>query len=202
MQTGQTGRRNFMISILATGSVLGGTALLGGATPKNAFAAQAGSGKTLVVYFSWGGNTRAIAKQIHSKAGGDLVELELVKPYSRDYNTCLDEAKRDQEAEARPELKTRIANMEQYGTVFIGYPNWWATIPMPIATLLEQYDFSGKTLIPFASHGGGRLGQSVTDIAKLAPKANIREALSVHYGGGSSLAKDIDDWLGKLGMRG
>jgi flavodoxin len=196
----EAARRSFMISVLAAGPLLGGAALLQGVFPKSAFAAQSGSGKSLIVFFSWSGNTRAIATRIHEKVGGDLVELELVNPYSRDYNTCLDEAKRDQEAGARPELKTRIANMEQYGTVFIGYPNWWASIPMPIATLLEQYDFSGKTIVPFSSHGGGRLGQSITDIAKLAPRAVIKEALSVHYGGGNSLANDIDAWLRKVGL--
>lgn len=194
-------RRNFLATVLATGAVIGGGALLGGITPMKAFAAQPSGGKTLVVFYSWGGNTRAIAGQIHRKVGGDLVDLELVEPYSANYNTCLDEAQKDQRADARPELKTKIANMAQYDTVFIGYPNWWATIPMPIASLLEEYDFSGKTIIPFCSHGGGRLGQSVTDIAKLAPGAQIREALSVHYGGGSSLSRDIDAWLGKVGVR-
>lgn len=167
---------------------------------KTAFAAQPGGGKTLVVFFSWSGNTRDIAGRIHQKVGGDLVELELVRPYSSNYNTCLDEAKRDMEQGMRPELKTRIPGMEQYDTVLLGYPNWWATIPAPIASFLEQYDLSGKTILPFCSHGGGRLGQSVTDIAKLAPRASIKEALSVHYGGGSSLPRDIDNWLAKSGL--
>lgn len=157
-------------------------------------------GKRLVVYFSWSGNTRYIASLIHQKVGGDLVEIELVKPYSTDYNTCLDEARNDQERRARPELKTKIANMEQYGEIFLGHPNWWATIPMPIASLLELYDFSGKTIIQFVSHGGGRLGQSTTDIAKLCPHSNIREALSVQYRGGSSLPNEIDTWLRKIGV--
>ena len=122
----------------------------------------------MVIFYSWSGNTRGIAAQIHKKVGGDLIELELVKPYSTNYNTCLDEAKRDQERGARPELKNRIPDMNQYDVVYLGYPNWWATIPMPIATLLETYDFTGKTIAPFCSHGGGRLGQSLTDIAKLA----------------------------------
>lgn len=193
-------RRNFITSAAAMGAVVCGSVLLGGAFTKNAFAAE-GQMKTLVVFYSWGGNTREIAKQIHQMVGGDLVDIELVKPYSTNYNTCLDEAKRDQQSDARPELKTSIANMDQYDTVFIGYPNWWATIPMPIATLLEQYDFSGKAIIPFCSHGGGRLGQSVSDISKLAPRATIKEALSVHYGGGSSLQKEIDAWLAKAGVR-
>ena len=193
-------RRTFLCSVLAVGAAIGGSALLGGFRPATAFAAEAARGKTLVVFYSWGGNTKGIASLIHRKTGGDLVELDLVKPYSSNYNTCLDEAKRDQANQARPELKTRIADFERYDTVIIGYPNWWASIPMPIASLLESYDFSGKTVIPFCSHGGGRLGQSVTDIAKLAPGADIKEALSVHYGGGGSLSSDIDTWLRKNGV--
>ena len=83
----------------------------------------------------------------------------------------------------------------------MGYPNWWATIPMPIASFLEQYDFSGKTIVPFVSHGGGRLGQSVTDIAKLCPSSKIMEALSVRYSGGPSLSGDMDGWLDRIGMK-
>lgn len=193
-------RRGFVISILAAGAAITGSLLVGGAFPKNAIAAEAGGKKALVIFYSWSGNTRGVATEIHKKVGGDLIELELVKPYSTNYNTCLDEAQRDQRAEARPELKTKIADISQYDVVYLGYPNWWATIPMPIATLLESYDFSGKTIAPFCSHGGGRLGQSVTDIAKLAPGAKITEGLSVHYSGGSSLSRDIDNWLQKNGL--
>ena len=163
--------------------------------------ALAAPGKALVIYFSWSGNTRGIARKLQEKLGCDIVELELERPYSRDYNTCLDEAQRDQEREARPALKTKIENLAQYDTILLGYPNWWASIPMPIATLLESYDFSGKTIAPFCSHGGGRLGQSLTAIAKLAPKSKLTPGLSVHYGGGSSLERDIDKWLAKNGLK-
>lgn len=193
-------RRGFVFSMLAAGAAVGGSLLLSGAVPTNAGAAEAGGKKALVIFYSWSGNTRGVAAQIHRQVGGDLVELELVKPYSTNYNTCLDEAQRDQNQDARPELKIKIADISQYDVVYLGYPNWWATIPMPIATLLESYDFTGKTIAPFCSHGGGRLGQSVTDIAKLAPKAKITEGLSVHYSGGSSLSRDIDNWLRKNGL--
>ena len=151
--------------------------------------------KTLIVFFSWSRNIRSIARQIHEKIGGDFVELELVRPYSTNYNTCLDEAKRDQERAARPELKTTIENISQYDTILIGYPNWWATIPMPMATFLDQYDLYGKTILPFCSHGDGRLGQSVSDITKMKPQATVKEGLSIHYSGGRSLTTDIDTWL-------
>jgi flavodoxin len=90
--------------------------------------------------------------------------------------------------------------MDQYDVVFLGYPIWWASIPMPIASFLEAYDFTGKTIAPFCSSGGSRLGQSVTAIAKLSPNSTILEALSVSYSGGSSLPGDISAWLKKIGI--
>ncbi len=157
-------------------------------------------GKTLIAYFSWSGNTRGIAKNIKERIYADIVELTPVEPYSSDYNTVLMEAQEDQHRQARPELNEQIDNMEQYDTILLGYPNWWASIPMPIATFLESYDFSGKTIIPFCSHGGGRFGQSLTAIAKLAPDSVIGEGLSVHYSGGSTLDDDISEWLDKNGI--
>jgi flavodoxin len=110
------------------------------------------------------------------------------------------EAQEDQHRQARPELADHVENMEDYDIILLGYPNWWASIPMPIASFLEEYDFSGKQIIPFCSHGGGRFGQSLTAIAKLAPDANMGEGLSVHYSGGSSLPEDIADWLKTNGI--
>lgn len=161
---------------------------------------ESAGGKILIAYFSWGGNTRGIAEEIQSQTGADLFEITLTDPYSTDYNTVLDEAQRDQNEQARPELADHVENMEEYDTILLGYPNWWASIPMPIASFLEEYDFSGKTIIPFCSHGGGRFGQSLTAIAKLAPDAVMGEGLSVHYSGGSSLPYDIKEWLEKNGI--
>ncbi len=159
-----------------------------------------GGGTVLIAYFSWGGNTRGIAEEIQRQTGADLFEITLVHPYSDDYNTVLDEAQRDQNEQARPELAGHVENMEQYDTILLGYPNWWASIPMPIASFLEEYDFTGKTIIPFCSHGGGRFGQSLTAIAKLAPDAAMGEALSIHYSGGSSMPDDVSGWLEANGI--
>ena len=154
----------------------------------------------LIAYFSWGGNTAGIAGEIQRQTGADLFEITLVTPYSNDYNTVLDEAQRDQNEQARPELANHIENMEDYDVIILGYPNWWASIPMPIASFLEEYDFEGKTIIPFCSHGGGRFGQSLTAIAKLAPDAVMGEALSVHYSGGETLNEEISQWLDANGI--
>ena len=157
-------------------------------------------GKILIAYFSWSGNTRGIAQEIQSQTGADLFEITPVNPYSTDYNTVLMEAQEDQHKQARPELSAHVQNMDDYDIILLGYPNWWASIPMPIASFLEEYDFSGKTIVPFCSHGGGLFGQSLTAIAKLAPNSVIGEGLSVHYSGGTSLSSDVTEWLKTNGI--
>ena len=154
-----------------------------------------GNRNVLIVFFSWGGNTRGIAEEIQRQTGADLFEIELVNPYSSSYNTVLDEAQRDQNIQARPEIRNHVENFEQYDTILLGYPNWWASIPMPIASFLEEYDLTGKNIVPFCSHGGGRFGQSLTAIAKLAPNSTLGEGLSIHYSGGSTLSQDVAVWL-------
>ncbi|MBR2812532.1 MAG: SUMF1/EgtB/PvdO family nonheme iron enzyme [Solobacterium sp.] len=157
-------------------------------------------GKVLIAYFSWGGNTRRIAGEIQTQTGADIFEISPVQPYSSDYNTVLMEAQEDQHRQARPALSGHVENMEAYDIILLGYPNWWASIPMPIASFLEEYDFAGKTIIPFCSHGGGRFGQSLTAVAKLAPDAVIGKGLSVHYSGGASLSSDVTAWLMENGL--
>jgi flavodoxin len=185
-----------MKTIMAIAMVLGLLMANAGSAAQN----QGTSGKILVAYFSWGGNTRGIANQIHEQVGGDIFEIELVTPYSTNYGTVLDQAKNDQAKQARPALKNHVADMSQYDVIFLGYPNWWASIPMPIASFLEEYDFSGKNIAPFCSHGGGRFGQSLSAIAKLCPGSKILDGLSVSYSGGSGLKDDITAWLGRIGI--
>lgn len=176
---------------LVRGAVPEGGVLVSGRSMQK----ETNAGRVLIAYFSWGGNTRGIAKEIAVQTGADLFEITCVESYSRDYNTVLEEAQRDQNAQARPKLADQVENMEQYDTILLGYPNWWASIPMPVASFLEEYDFKGKTIIPFCSHGGGRFGQSLTVIAKLTPDAMIGEGLAVSYSGGSSLSSDVSTWL-------
>ena len=157
-----------------------------------------GKGKNiLIAYFTWSGNTQGIAYEIQKQTGAEIFEIEPENSYSESYNTVLREAQRDQRKQARPKLKNHIKNFDQYDTIILGYPNWWASIPMPIASFLEEYNFDGKTIMPFCSHGGGRFGQTLTAIAKLAPKAFITEGLSIHYSGGGALKDDVTKWLEK-----
>mgnify|MGYP003356915661 FL=1 len=157
-------------------------------------------GKILIAFFSWGGNTRGIAREIQAQTGADLFEITLTHPYSTSYNTVLMEAQADQRRQARPEIANPLQSIDQYDVILLGYPNWWASIPMPVATFLESYDFSGKTILPFCSHGGGRFGQSLTAIAKLAPDSELGEGLSIHYSGGSTLPSDVSAWLDRNGI--
>ena len=177
---------------LVRGAAAGAGSVSGNAVQN---AGRGGTGKVLIAYFSWSGNTRSVAQEIARQTGAELFEITPVTPYSTDYNTVLDQAQRDQNAQARPELAAHVEDMSQYDTILLGYPNWWASIPMPVASFLEEYDFAGKTIVPFCSHGGGRFGQSLTAIAKLAPEAVMGEGLSVHYSGGSTLSSDIAAWL-------
>ncbi len=146
------------------------------------------------------GNMHKMVSIIHDMTGADLFEIDLVSPYSSRYNMVLREAKDDQKRRARPEIRNRVSRMEQYDTILLGYPNWWATIPMPIASFLESYDLSGKTIIPFCTHGGGRLGQSVSAIAKITPTSRIMKPLEIHYGGGRTLGEEIEEWLKDNGV--
>ena len=156
--------------------------------------------RVLIAYFSWGGNTRSIAGEIQRQTGADIFEISPVKAYSSDYNTVLMGDQEDQHRQARPELDAHVGNMDDYDIILLGYPNWWASIPMPIASFLEEYDLSGKQVIPFCSHGGGRFGQSLTAIAKLAPDSDMGEGLSIHYSGGSSMPDDVAAWLKTNGI--
>lgn len=157
---------------------------------------------SLVVYFSWSGNTESVANEIQAQTGADIFEIVPAEPYTDDYNTLLDIAQNEQANDARPAIAQSVENFDRYETVYFGFPNWWASIPMPIASFLEEYDFAGKTIIPFCSHGGGRFGQSLTAIAKLTPDAAMGKALSIHYSGGSSMPEDVSSWLAENGISG
>ena len=190
---GQTDMKSYNLGVRLVrnaGAGVAGSAAVWGGVP-----ITSEGNRVLIAFFSWGGNTRGIAREIQRQTGFDLFEIELIPAYSDDYNTVLMEAQRDQHAQARPEIAGHVDDMADYDTVLLGYPNWWASIPMPIASFLEQYDFSGKRIIPFCSHGGGRFGQSLTAIAKLAPESNMGQGLSVHYSGGSTLSGDVTAWL-------
>lgn len=154
----------------------------------------------LVAYFSRTGNTRVIANQIHENVGGAIFEIVTVNPYPSGYDEVVKQAKQELEEGYKPELKTKIENMESYKVVFIGSPNWWGTIPMPVAAFLAEYDFSGKTVVPFCTHEGSYLGRTVTDITKLCPHSTILDGLAVRGSYVKKAQKEVSEWLRKIGM--
>jgi flavodoxin len=154
----------------------------------------------LVSYFSHSGNTRVIANEINNNVGGDVFEILAVNPYPNDYDDVVEQAGKELREQYRPKLKTKVENMESYNVVFVGYPSWWGTIPMPVATFLSEYDFSGKTIAPFCTNEGSGLGRSVTDIKKLCPKSTILDGLAVRGGDVKKAQNEVSEWLRKLGM--
>ena len=162
--------------------------------------ASAGGGKTLIAYFSWSGNTEALAGMIQEAAGGDLFAIETETPYPDDYNTVVDQARQEQADSVRPALAAQVENMDDYDTVFIGYPNWWSDVPMAVLSFLESYDWTDKTVIPFCTSGGGGFGNGISSIETATEGAALLEGF--HVGGSSvdSAAEDVAAWIDGLGL--
>lgn len=137
------------------------------------------------------GNTEKAAKMLAELTGADLFKIEQKVPYSADYQTCIAEAKRDLQAEARPELVTMPATLNSYDEIYLGYPNYWGTMPMAVYTFLEHYDFTGKVINPFCTHEGSGLSNTVKDIEKAAKGAVVKPGLAIH-------GSDVDHAMAKL----
>lgn len=158
------------------------------------------NGKTLILYFSQSGNTQTVANFIHEAVGGDILRLETVKTYSSNYNDLLDEAQEEQNNNARPELKTKIDNIEEYSTIFLGYPNWWGDMPMPLYTFLEEYDLSGKTIAPFVTSGGSGFSNTISTIREKEPNANVVKGLSISGSSAENSQDEVEEWINNLGF--
>lgn len=159
---------------------------------------ESGTNDILVAYFSHSGNTRKIANQIRAHVGGDIFEIVTVDPYPVDYDTIVDQVEYERKNDYRPELAAEIEKMNSYRVVFIGYPIWWATMPMAVFSFLEKYDFSGKVIIPFCTHDESRLGVSVRDIRKLCPDSQIIDGLAIKGRYVDKAKSDVSAWLNKL----
>lgn len=140
------------------------------------------------------GNTEIVANKIASLTGADVFKVEQKFPYSKDYNECVDEAHRDQRANARPDL----VSLPQIGgadTIYLGFPNYWSTLPMAMFTLLESLDLAGKTIRPFCTHEGSGFGKSLNDLAKLCPNSVIEPGLSIYGSRAAKADADIQNWV-------
>ena len=159
-----------------------------------------GAAASLVAYFSWSGNTRTVAEKIQAQTGADLFEIATVNGYSNDYNTVLDEAQAEQSDNARPELKNHIENMAEYQVIYLGYPNWWGDMPMALYSFLDEYDLSGKTIVPFVTSGGSGFSGTIQSIQSAQPDAAVLEGLSISGSSASISDAQIAEWLSGLGL--
>lgn len=141
------------------------------------------------------GNMQYMAMTIQEAIGGELFRIETKEKYPLEHETLVNQAKEEQNEEVRPELATHIENVEQYDMIFLGYPNWWGDMPQPLYTFLEEYDFSGKTIIPFNSHGGSGFSNTIEEIKKLQPNATVKDdGLSISRNDVADSEQEITDW--------
>lgn len=136
-------------------------------------------GDILIVYLTRTGNTEAIAKMIQEKTGGDLVSLELEKPYPKDYQAIVKQVDEENDRGFLPPLKTKIDNIEKYQTIFLGFPTWDMQLPPPMKSFLRQYDLSGKTLIPFNTNAGYGVGSGFQQVKQFSPQSTILEGFEI-----------------------
>ena len=162
---------------------------------------------SLVIYFSRSGenyfggelkniekgNTEVIAEYIKELDNADLFKVEPAVEYPEDYMKCI--AKKEQQDDVRPEIKETLDNIDAYDTIYIGYPNWWGTLPMPMFTQLEQLDFTGKTVKPFVTHEGSGFGSSLKDIEKLCKGAEIKNGLSIPGANVENAKSTVEAWI-------
>lgn len=141
------------------------------------------------------GNTEVIAEYIREFTSADLFKVEPAVEYPADYMECIDVAKKEQQKDARPELKESLDDISAYDTVYIGFPNWWGTLPMPMFTQLEKLDFSGKTVKPFVTHEGSGFGSSQRDLKKLCQGADIKNGLSIPGASVYDVKDTVKAWI-------
>lgn len=148
------------------------------------------------------GNAAIVAEFIQNQVGGTLFSIQVEEPYSSDYDECLDRASIEKAQNARPVLTTSVEDMQKYDIIFLGFPNWWYTVPMAIHSFLESYDFSGKTIIPFCVHGTGGLASTIRDIQReLEPDVNlITNAFGVYRPNTKGCEPNVANWLDELGF--
>ena len=135
--------------------------------------------RILIVYYSWSGNTKAMADEIKSIVGGDLFEIIPANPYPDDYHLCLESAKNEINNNIRPKIIGEVKDFQKYDIIFVGTPNWYGTIAPPVVTFLTNYNFSNKTVVPFCTHGGGGRENVFTDMKKMLPDSEVLESLEV-----------------------
>ena len=170
--------------------------------------------KTLIAFFSRAdenyfsgamryvkvGNTEIVVNLMKDMISADIFKIEMRNPYSPVYMTCIEEAKRDLREKARPELTNYLDSIDEYDTIVLAYPNYWGTFPMAVATFLERYDFTGKTILPLCTNEGSGMGGSEREIKKLVPGADVRKGLPIHGSEAANSTGTVKKWLSSNGL--
>ncbi len=170
--------------------------------------------KTLIAFFSRAdenyfggamryvkiGNTEIVVNGMKELIDADTFKIEMKNPYSPVYMTCIEEAKKDLRAKARPELVSMPESIDEYGTVVLAYPNYWGTMPMAAFTFLEAFDFTGKTILPLCTNEGSGMGGSERDIKKACPGATVKAGLSVTGSQAGNAKASVQKWLSANGL--
>ena len=141
------------------------------------------------------GNTEVIAEYIQEFTGAELFKVEPEVEYPKDYMECIDVAKKEQKDNSRPEIKESLEDISGYDTIYIGFPNWWGTLPMPMWTQLEKLDFTGKVVKPFVTHEGSGFGSSKKDLSKLCSGAEIKNGLSIPGADVYDVKSTVEAWI-------
>ena len=155
-----------------------------------------------VVNGEFAGNAQLLAQMAQAVTGGDLFLIQTVDPYPSDYQETTDAASVEQRNNARPVLASHVGNMDQYDILVLIYPNWWGTLPQALYMFLEEYDFSGKTILPLCTHEGSRMGSSERAIAGLCPDATLLDGLDVRGASAASARSDVETWINSSGILG
>lgn len=168
------------------------------------------NGKSLIAYYSRAGNnyvggnivnlpvgnTEVAAGIIEQLTGAEMFKIDTIKQYPADYHETTEVSKKELRQNARPELSDHLEDISEYGVIYLGYPNWWGTMPMAVFTFLEEYNLAGKTIIPFCTHEGSGMGRSENDIRKVCPTATVSKGLPIVGGSVRTAEEAIRKWLG------
>lgn len=145
------------------------------------------------------GNTGAVAHMISEATGADLFSIQTVEKYPDSYDATVDQGQEEQSEDARPELATHIENLDSYETIFLGFPNWWGDMPMAMYSFLDEYDLSGKTIVPFVTSGGSGFSGSISEIESMESGADVQEGLDLSDSSAMDAQNDVNEWLEGLG---
>ncbi len=157
--------------------------------------------RQLVLYFSENGATKAVAEELQKQLGADIEAIEAVEPYSGDFQKTIERSNKERESGQTPALKELKSNIADYDVIFLGYPIWFGTYAMPIATLVKEQDFAGKTIVPFCTFGSGGLNTSSDALAKALPQAKIQKGYGVRTARVAAAEKELDRFLKENGYK-